>query len=282
MTDWPKFARGGYTLDESGEFIGHDDEADAVVRARLMRVTGILDWSIKGDGFGAMAYYGGGLMLDYLLDGFEDEVREGVMATWKESYWDPNRKLKRDAYRGTQAHMLFQHLCQGETELLGPADPIHINEIGGWWIKGEDGLTVLATEYDAGACKAYHEIFQHFDPSEIRSEQRVYWTEHPIPECPDEVCQHGYAGTLDALIGRVMIDMKTNKGDARWAAYPQMAMYGRAALQRGLIDGPIEKQIVVIPRPDGGYDNFDDRFAGDEIVDPILEIYKQRRAWGPK
>jgi hypothetical protein len=79
-----------------------------------------------------------------------------------------------------------------------------------------------------------------------------------------------------------MIDMKTNKGDARWAAYPQMAMYGRAALQRGLIDGPIEKQIVVIPRPDGGYDNFDDRFAGDEIVDPILEIYKQRRAWGPK
>jgi hypothetical protein len=66
-----------------------------------------------------------------------------------------------------------------------------------------------------------------------------------------------------------------------------MAMYGRAALQRGLIDEPIEKQLVVIPRPtpneDGKmYDIFDDRFVGDEVVDPILELYKIRRAWGPR
>jgi len=294
VTAWPSFTRGGYEIfvDDDGAEVELDpdpvvanDGRDDLHRARLMRVTGILDWAIKGDGFGAMAYYGGGLFAEFMLElaDLSEEEFDGVMQLWKESYWDPNKKLRRDSYRGTQAHMLFEHLCQGETELVGPADvPQFALPGGAWWIRGQDGLLVVATGYDAGACKAYAEIFRHFDPSEILSEQRVYWTEHPIQECEDEVCQHGYAGKLDALVQRTMVDVKTNKGDARWAAYPQMAMYGRAALQRGLIDAPIEKQIVVIPRPDGDYEMFDEQFVGDEIVDPILEIYKQRRAWGPK
>lgn len=299
MTGWPKFSRGGYEIfvDDTGTEWTFDRDAppsasdfEGLHKAKLMRVTGILDWAIKGDGFGAMPYYGAGLLADFLFPDFDEELLDGVMALWKESKFDPNKKLKSDAYRGTQAHQLYQHLCQGETELLGQTSAVIGGEIlPAWWIRGQDGLEVIATEYDAGVCEAYHDVFQHFDPGETLSEVKVYWTEHPIQECPDEVCQHGFAGTLDQLIPaeRIMADMKTNKGDARWAAYPQMAMYGRAALQRGLIDGPIEKQIVVIPRPTPGedgkmYELFDDKFVGDEIVDPVLEIYKQRRAWGPR
>lgn len=284
MTDWPAFKRGGYTLAEDGTSVNPKDEDAPPVRARLMRVTGILDWSIKGDGFGAMAYYGGDLITRFLMPELDDEERDGVLELWKESEWDPNKKLKRDAYRGTQAHMLYQELCQGETEVDSYAP-----QFGGYFIKGKDGLKVLALEYDAGVCEVWYDIFRHFPPGETLSEVKVYWTEHPIPDCPDEVCQHGYAGTLDQLIPheRIMLDVKTNKGDARWAAYPQMAMYGRAALQMGLIDGPIEKQIVVIPRPEPGkdgkrYELFDEKFVDDSIVDPILEIYKQRRTWGPR
>lgn len=287
MTDWPAFKRGGYLLDEAGNFL--ENSEDVKPRARLMRVTGILDWAIKGDGFGAMAYYGGGLMLDYMLDGFTENVKGGVLETWKESYWDPNRKLKRDAYRGTQAHMLYEQLCQGKAELVGPVLDVLGEPTNNYWVKGTDGLTLIAEQYEAGVCQVYDEVFRHFDPGETLSEVKVHWTEHPIADCPDEVCQHGYAGTLDQLIPaeRIMADVKTNKGEARWAAYPQMAMYGRAALQMGLIDGPIEKQIVVIPRPEPNedgkmYDLYDDKFVGDEVVDPVLELYKLRRAWGPR
>ncbi len=272
MSEWPKFKRGGY------EFHADPEDEESPVIARLMRVTGILDWAIKGDGFGAMAYYGGNLFRDFLLEGEDDELRDGVTELWKESHWDPNRKLKRDAYRGTMAHRLFEQLCQGEAELVGPV----VGRDDAWWVKGPDGLTLIVEEYEAGVAKAYDEVFKHFDPAEIMNETRVHWTEHPIAKCPDEVCQHGYAGTLDGMVGRTILDMKTNKGDARWSAYPQMALYARAALQMGLIVEPVTKQIVVIPRPDGDYDMFDDKFVDDGIVDPILELYKYRRAWGPR
>lgn len=285
MTDWPAFTRGGYTLDKYGNFLDKQDIEDgAVVRARLMRVTGILDWSIKGDGFGAMPYYGGGLLASFLFPDLDEDEREGVLELWKESEWDPNKKLKADAYRGTKAHILYQQLCQGEAHIDSYAP-----QFGGYFVRDANGMRGLALDYEAGVCEVYHDIFQHFPPGETLSEVKVHWTEHPIDECPEEVCQHGYAGTLDQLlpIDRIMLDVKTNKGDARWAAYPQMAMYGRAALQMGLIDRPIEKQIVVIPRPEPGEDGkryqiFDDKFVGDEIVDPVLELYKLRRAWGPR
>jgi hypothetical protein len=66
-----------------------------------------------------------------------------------------------------------------------------------------------------------------------------------------------------------------------------MAFYGKAAEQMGLIDGPIEKQIVIIPRPRPNeegkmYDLYDDKFVDSGIVAPILELYRYRRAWGPR
>jgi hypothetical protein len=269
--EWPKLTRGGYELEVNEH------------PARLVRVTTVLEWTIKGDGFGAMSYFGGGLFANFLFPDLDDEEREGVLAVWKESAWDPNRKLKADGMRGQQAHTLFERLCQHKVELLGQSDALG-DDYALWNLRHPDGKEFLVEGYDAGVCKAYHEIFQHLDPEELMSETRVHWTEHPIDECPDEVCNHGFAGTFDALwpSERVMLDMKTHKGEARWSAFPQMAMYGLAAEQMGLIDGPIEKQIVVIPRPDGEYEMYDDKFVDDGIVAPILELYRYRRAWGPR
>ncbi len=272
----PKPTRSQYAIESDGK------------KAFLTRVTTILDWTIKGDGFGAMPYYGAGLLAQFLFDDLDEEAREGVMELWKQSEFDPNKTLRRRADEGSQAHKLFEHLCQGAAVLMSDEPPWRVTyeqqmyfEIEG--IK-EVPLDFIAAEYDAGACAAYHELFQYLDPGELLSEQRVYWTEHPIHECPDDICTHGFAGTADAImpLHRVMGDMKTNKGDARWSAYPQMAMYGLAAEQMGLIHGPIVKQIVIIPRPDGTFDIFDDKFVGTEIVPLILELYRIRKAWGPK
>jgi hypothetical protein len=265
--------------------------------AHLTRVTTILNWVIEGDGFGAMPYYGAGLFANFLFPDLDDEERDGVIAVWKESEWEPNRVLRATSKRGEQAHKLYEHLCRGVATVdLDPA-------VGMWyvrydaeaWSEYEDApvegvpLDFYATEYDAGVCEAYHEVFQHLDPHEIISESRVHWTEHEIDDCPDEICTHGYAGTLDSLLpdDRIMIDCKTNKGEARWKAYPQMSFYGKAAEQMGLISGPIEKQIVFIPRPTPNekgkmYDLYDDKFVDTGIVQPILDLYRYRRAWGPR
>lgn len=256
-------------------------------RAFLDRVTTILDWTIKGDGFGAMPYYGAGLLLDFLLPECDQEEKDGVMQLWKGSPDSPYARLKATADRGTAAHRLHEHLILKIAWL----DPGY----DGWFVRynrerwaehegrpvEEAPMDFIAIEYDAGTCKLYHEVTQHFD---FIPETRVYYTDHPIDDCPDDICTHGYAGTLDGLVVAelLMCDMKSNKGDARWSAYPQMSFYGKAALQRGLIPAPIERQVVVIPRPDGEYDIFNDKFVDDGIVDPIRALYKYRRAWGPK
>jgi hypothetical protein len=262
--------------------------------AHLTRVTTILDWTIKGDGFGAMAYYGGGLFSKFLFPDLDDEAREGVVQLWKESEHDPNRTLRETSKRGGKAHKLFEHLCQGVAVLQTTEAPWRVEYLEERYMEAENELLApedfIATEYDAGVCKVFHELFQHLDINEMLSETRVYYIDHEdevgkgIDDCPDDICTHGYAGTLDGLIPQyyVMLDMKTNKGDARWSAYPQMAFYGKAAEQRGLIDGPIQKQMVVIPRPDGEYELFDDKFVDTGIVQPILDLYRYRRAWGPK
>jgi hypothetical protein len=265
-------------------------------KAFLDRVTTVLDWTIKGDGFGAMPYYGAGLLLDFLLPELDSEEHDGVMELWKQSPHSPYATLKAAQGRGQSAHTLQQHLIEGVATLESDAAPWRVRYDSAKWAEFEEKpekdspMDFVAAEYDAGACELYFDLFQHFEVgTEVLSEQRVFYTDHPIDECPDEVCTHGYAGTLDSLWPPflTMGDTKTNKGDARWSAYPQMAFYGKAALQRGLIDAPIEKQIVTIPRPvpnDEGkmYDVFDDKFVDTDIVDPIRILYKYRRAWGPK
>lgn len=260
-------------------------------RAFLDRVTTVLNWTIKGDGFSAMPYYGAGLLLDFLLPDCDKEVKDGVAQLWKFSEHSPSAVLKQAQERGTSAHALQQHLIEGGAVLESDSPPWHVRYVPERWAEVEERsieecpFDFVAESYDAGACKAYHELFQHFTlGEELLSERRVYWTEHPIDDCPDEICTHGYAGTLDALWPTflTMGDTKTNKGDARWAAYPQMAFYGRAALQRGLIAAPIERQIVIIPRVDGEVDLFEDKFVDDEIVDAIRVLYRIRRAWGPQ
>jgi hypothetical protein len=265
-------------------------------RAFLDRVTTILEWTIKGDGFGAMPYYGAGLLMDFLLPELDEEEKDGVMELWKQSPHSPYQTLKEAANRGTAAHKLQQHLIEGVAILESDSAPWLVRYDRQKWAELEERpekdapMDFVATSYEAGACEMYFDLFQHFEVgTELLSERRVYYTDHPIDECEDEICTHGYAGTLDSLWVpfRTMGDTKTNKGEARWSAYPQMAFYGKAALQRGLIDGPIEKQIVTIPRPelneDGKmYDIYDERFLSDVVVDPIRILYKERRAWGPK
>lgn len=256
-------------------------------RAFLDRVTTVLDWTIKGDGFGAMPYYGARLFSDFLFPDLDEEEKDGVMQLWKQSPHSPYEELKRTQERGTAAHKLHEHLLLGIAGLTSSVPQWYVRYNRERWAEHEERpieeapMDFVATEYDAGACKLYFEVTQHF---EVMSETRVYYTDHPIDDCPDEICTHGYAGTLDGLVvdELLMFDMKTNKGDARWSAYPQMAFYGRAALQRGLIPKPIERQVVAIPRPDGDYDLFNDKFVGEEVVDPIRTLYKIRRAWGPK
>lgn len=257
-------------------------------RAFLDRVTTVLDWTIKGDGFGAMPYYGAGLFSQFLFDGYlDEEERDGLMELWKKSSFSPYATLKAAADRGTAAHALHEHLILGIATLESDEPPWRVRYDAERWAAHEERpekdapMPFVASEYDAGSCKLFHEITQHFD---VQSETRVWYTDHPIDDCPDEICTHGYAGTLDGLVvdELLMFDMKTNKGDARWSAYPQMAFYGRAALQRGLIPAPIERQVVAIPRPDGDYELFTDKFVDEGIVDPIRALYKYRRAWGPK
>lgn len=256
-------------------------------RAFLDRVTTVLDWTIKGDGFGAMPYYGANLLLDFLLPDCDQEVKDGVAQLWKGSPHSPYARLKEAADRGEAAHTLHEHLILGIAVLTTEGPPWRVHYYREKWATHEERpveeapMDFVAVEYDAGTCKLYHEVTRFFD---VVSEQRVFYTDHDIDDCPDEICTHGYAGTLDGLVvdELLMFDMKSNKGDARWAAYPQMAFYGRAALQRGLIPAPIQRQVVAIPRPDGEYEIFNDKFVDEGIVDPIRALYKYRRAWGPK
>lgn len=256
-------------------------------RAFLDRVTTVLDWTIKGDGFSAMPYYGAGLLLDFLFPDLDQEEKDGIAQLWKGSPHSPYNKLKEAQDRGDRAHALHEHLILGIAELESDSPPWRVRYYPHRWAEHEGRpadeapMSFVAVEYDAGSCKLYHEVTQHF---EVVSEQRVFYTDHDIDDCEDEICTHGYAGTLDGLVvdELLMFDMKTNKGDARWAAYPQMAFYGRAALQRGLIPSAIERQVVAIPRPDGDYEIFNDKFVDEGIVDPIRTLYKYRRAWGPK
>lgn len=244
MSEWPQFSRGGYLLAEDGTFLDKQDLDDgAVPRARLMRVTGILDWSIKGDGFGAMAYYGGGLMLNYVLEDLQEELRDGVFETWKLSEWDPNKKLKRDAYRGTQAHMLYQELCQGETVLDSYAP-----QFGGYFVQGKDGLKVLALEYDAGVCEVYHDIFQHFPPGETLSEVKVYWTEHGLAR---RVASAGYGGLMmEAASIEVETGCEIQLGVGLWSERDTKGVEARELLEADGFDAALAR--VKQEGPDAG------------------------------
>lgn len=259
--------KGGYVIEEGGKY------------ARLDRVTTILSVVFK-EAFGAMSYYGGRLALEFMAE--QDEVDEDIEAwytAWKKSKYDPNKALKAAAARGTAAHKLFEDLCQRRAKITGYTEP-GSNPI----IRYEnDEPSIIATEYDKGAAMAYHEMFQHLSAEEMWSEKRVHWTEHPIPECPDEVCTHGYAGTADIVIPPITLgDVKTNKGENRYAASVQLAMYARA-LEQMYPDLLIQRHFVVIPRPDGTYDLYDDpkQFISSDVVDSVLELYKTRKAWGP-
>jgi len=271
MSSKPKAppSRGGYVIEdeESGKY------------AKLARVTSILEVVFK-EAFGAMSYYGGRLALEYMAERDEvDDDIEDLYTAWKSSPFDPNKSLRAASKRGTAAHKLFEDLCQRRAHITGFTEPGE-NPI----IRYEnDEPSIVATEYDKGAAMAYHDLFQHLTAEEMWSEYRVHWTEHPITECPDEVCTHGYAGTADVVIPPITLgDMKTNKGDARYSASIQMAMYSRA-IEQMHPDIKIQRHFVVIPRPDGTYDLFDDpkQFVDSSVVDAVMTLYKTRKAWGP-
>lgn len=262
-------SKGGYEI-EHGE-----------KKAKLARVTSILEVVFK-EAFGAMSYYGGKLALEWVTNSdmlAEPADLEALYAAWKASPSDPNKTLRRAGSRGTAAHKLFEDLCQRRAVIE------KVLEDDGYYItypNGED-TDFVAVGYDAGAAAAYVDLFQHLDEGEIQSEVRVHWTEHPIAECPDDVCTHGYAGTADVIMPPDTIgDVKTNKGDARYSASVQMAMYALAWEQMNP-GTQIDRHFVLIPRPDGTYEMFDDpkKFVSSAVVPAVLELYRARKEWGP-
>ena len=264
-----KPTKGGYVIEVDGKM------------ARLARVTTILEVVFK-EAFGAMSYYGGRLALEWaaeeVVSGDETLTPDYLYTAWKASPFDPNKSLRAAAKRGTAAHKLFEDLCQRRATITGYAEPGH-NPI----IRRGDDPSFVAVDYDKGAATAYVDMFQHLDAEEMLSEVRVHWTEHPIPECPDEICTHGWAGTSDIIIPPItMGDMKTNKGENRYSASVQLALYSLAweQMNPGV---KIERHFVVIPRPDGTYDLYDDekQFVPSEVALDVYSLYLTRKAWGP-
>ena len=262
-----KPTKGGYVIEVDGKM------------ARLARVTTILEVVFK-EAFGAMSYYGGRLALEYMAERDEvDDDIEDLYTAWKASPFDPNKTLRAASKRGTAAHKLFEDLCQRRATITGYAEPGH-NPI----IRRGDDPSFVAVDYDKGAAMAYVDMFQHLDAEEMLSEVKLYWTEHPIPECPDEICTHGWAGTADIIIPPFTLgDMKTNKGENRYSASVQMALYALAWEQMNPDADMIKRHFVIIPRPDGTYDLYDDpkQFIPSGVALDVYSLYLTRKEWGP-
>jgi hypothetical protein len=241
---------------------------------KLARATSLLD--MFKEGFGGMSYYGVKLALSFLLPDLDEEAFEGVYELLKESAdHDPNKRLKAAAARGTAAHKLFEDLCQRRAT-IDSVEP----KSGGYWVYGADGFRFLAVSYDRGAAQAFIDLFSHLDADEMLSEERLFWTEHPVTICPDKTCRHGFAGTADVIIPpHVMGDMKTHKPKPYWTDFMQMALYSMAWEQR--TGNAITKMLVIIPQEDGDYLLVDDKFLPPETGLIVWNLYKAYKEWGP-
>lgn len=249
-------------------------------KAKLTRVTTALDWVVK-EGFGGMSYYGGKLFAQFLAE--SEEESEQFYTAWKQSEFDPNRTLRARADRGTAAHALFEKLLKGEALALDNGD-----EIG---IVIPDDISFVAAGFDRGVAEAYLEVYSETPakPAPL-SEVRLYWTEHPIDDCaePDKkgFCTHGFSGTCDVYFPHWAIDdLKTHKTGYRWSEYLQMALYSLAAQQ--LYGADITRQRIILAHDEPGedgkyYEVQDDRFLSADAGRLLWELFKLRRAWGPK
>lgn len=247
-------------------------------KAKLTRVTTALDW-VLGDGKSAMAYYGGKQFAKWLGES-EDDWEEHYVA-WKASDFDPNKTLRRRGKEGTSSHTLFQGLIEGTIELEGP------DHDGDYFFAAKDDIPFLARGFDRGVVELYVNVYRD-DPRRVECEKRLYWTEHPIDDCPDEVCTHGFSGTCDVFFPLNQIDdLKTHVPGYRFSEWQQMSMYALAAeqMEPGWV---CERQRIVIahdtPDEETGlyYEVQDDRFLPSEAALSFWELYKWRKNWGPK
>ena len=255
-------------------------------KAKLTRVTTALDWVLK-EAMGAMSYYGGKLFAHFLAE--SDAEFEEFYAAWKASEFDPNRTLRARSDQGQAAHNLFEKLLKSEAE-------VEQDIIGNYFVKDlvGDDPEYLAVKWDRGVVEAYLDIYasgvEQAGGDFPRSEVRLWWTEHPIDECPEPntkgACTHGFSGTCDVYFPHWAIDdLKTHIPGYRWSEFCQMAMYSMAAEQ--LYGAEITRQRIVLahdtPGEDGKYYELQDaRFLPSDAGRLIWELYKLRRDWGPK
>lgn len=262
-------------------------------KAKLDRVTTVLDWVLK-DAQGAMAYYGGKLFAKWLTD--EGEDWEEHYRAWKDSPFDPNTVLKARGDEGTSAHTLFGQLLEQKVKLTRRDHE--------WWVdpQNDTDIPFPARGYDLGVIEAYFAVYAEPDGVAVKvedlplSEVRLYWTEHPIDDCPKHDsrgrCTHGFSGTCDVYYPHIQIDdLKTHISGYRFSEWAQMAMYSLAANQ--LYDATICRQRIVLahdvpiddeenPFYGKRYEVQDDRFLSPDVGQLMWELYKYRRAWGPK
>jgi hypothetical protein len=256
---------------------------DAGATAKLTRVTTSLDW-VLGDGKSAMAYYGGKQFAKWLGDAPEAWMEH--YEAWKASDFDPNKTMRRRGDEGTASHKLFESLLEGRVTSYLSGDE--------YWI--DDGeMRLIAAGYDRGVVELYRHIYEPVVATgriPVETEKRLYWTEHPIDDCTEHDkqgrCTHGFSGTCDVFFPNHMEidDLKTHIPGYRFSEWMQMAMYSLAAEQMG--SPKITKQRIVIahdtPDEETGlyYEVQDDRFLPSEAALPFWELYKMRKAWGPK
>lgn len=252
-------------------------------KAKLTRVTTVLDWVLK-DGTGAMSYYGGKLFAKFLAE--NDEEVEEFYTAWKASEFDPNRTLRSAADRGTGAHSLFEKLLKGEATYTGP------DHDGDYFVEFTDDIPFLATSFDRGVVELYRDQFEHLPSDRYPlSEVRLYWTEHPIDDCPEPdakgFCTHGFSGTCDVYFPHYGIeDLKTHKPGYRWSEWGQMALYSLAAQQ--LYGADIRTQRILLahdfPNEETGkyYEVQDDRFLSSRAGELLWELFTLRKGWGPR
>lgn len=250
--------------------------------AKLTRVTTALDWVLK-EAMGAMSYRGGKLFAQYLAD--DGDSWEEFYDAWKLSEFDPNRQLKVASDRGDQAHKLFEKLLKGEAQYAAEGDIITVG------IEGEIPFRPVA--WDLGVVQLYRDEFERIPRSAYRSEVRLWWTEHPIDECPEPSgkaghCTHGFSGTCDVLWPMWGLDdLKTHIPGYRWSEFCQMALYALAVEQ--MYPGErIHRQRILLAHdfadPETGlnYEVNDQRFLPSSAGRLIWELFKLRKEWGPK
>lgn len=261
---------------------------DAGAKAKLDRVTTALDWVLK-DADGAMAYYGGKLFAKWLGDDDVEWVEH--YEAWKASDYDPNTVLRARADEGTSAHTLFGNLLEGKVTLEDRG--------GTWWViaQTDEDMDFPALGYDLGVVQAYLEVYAEIDgQAQLKtdmplSEVRLYWTEHPIDDCPKHDskgrCTHGFSGTCDVYFPHWGLDdLKTHIPGYRFSEWCQMAMYSLAAQQ--LYGAEITRQRIIIahdfPDEETGkyYEVQDDRFLDPDAALLLWELFKLRKAWGPR